>query len=108
MASDPAGEERLTPDEERAVEEALVRLNERAWGVAFGLLFGLGLFLATIILVVRGGATVGPHLALLGVYLRGYEVTWTGAFVGLLYGLVLGYAAGWTIGAMYNRLVKIG
>ena len=108
MTSERDGADRLTPDEERAVEEALVRLNERAWGVAFGLLFGLGLFVATVVLVVRGGETVGPHLALLGVYLRGYEVTWTGALVGLLYGLVIGYAAGWTIGAMYNRLVKIG
>jgi hypothetical protein len=108
MASDPDAVDRLTPEEERAVEAALVRLNEHAWGLAFGLLCGLGLFVATAILVARGGATVGPHLALLGIYLRGYEVTWLGSIVGLAYGLVIGYVAGWTIGAVYNRLVRLG
>lgn len=108
MASERDDAERLTAEEARAVEAVLVRLNERAWGLAFGLLCGLGLFLATAILVIRGGATVGPHLGLLGIYLRGYEVTWPGAIVGLVYGLVLGYLAGWAIGALYNRLVRIG
>ena len=108
MASERDDAERLTAEEARAVEAVLVRLNERAWGLAFGLLCGLGLFLATAILVIRGGATVGPHLGLLGIYLRGYEVTWPGAIVGLVYGLVLGYLAGWAISALYNRLVRIG
>jgi hypothetical protein len=108
MASERDEAEPLTAEEARAVEAALVRLNEHAWGLAFGLMCGLGLFIATAILVMRGGTVVGPHLALLGIYLRGYEVTWAGAFVGLLYGLVLGYVAGWSIGAVYNRLVRIG
>lgn len=108
MASDRDGSERLSAEEERRLEEALVRLNEHAWGIAFALLSGLTLFLATAILVIRGGDPVGPHLALLGIYLRGYEVTWVGAFVGLLYGLALGYVAGWAIGALYNRLVRLG
>ncbi len=108
MASERDGSERLSAEEERRLEEALVRLNEHAWGIAFALLCGLGLFLATAILVIRGGDPVGPHLALLGIYLRGYEVTWGGAFVGLLYGLALGFATGWTIGALYNRLVRLG
>jgi hypothetical protein len=108
MASERDEPERLTAEETQAVEAALVRLNERAWGLAFGLMCGLGLFAATAILVARGGATVGPHLSLLGVYLRGYEVTWTGAVVGLVYGLVLGYIAGWSVGALYNRLVRLG
>ena len=108
MASERDQPEPLTAEEARAVEAALVRLNERAWGLAFGLVCGLGLFVATAILVIRGGTKVGPHLALLGIYLRGYEVTWTGAVVGLVYGLVLGYIAGWAIGAVYNRLVRIG
>ncbi len=108
MASERDDPERLTVEEANAVEAVLVRLNERAWGRAFGLLCGLGLFLAPAILVIRGGTTVGPHLALLGIYLRGYEVTWIGAIVGLVYGLVLGYLAGWAIGALYNRLFRIG
>jgi hypothetical protein len=107
MASETRPKDELTAREQRALEETLVRLNEHAWGIAFGLLGGLAIFVATAILLLRGGQTVGPHLALLGVYLRGYEVTWTGAVIGLLYGLVLGYASGWVIGVLYNRLVRL-
>jgi len=107
MASDPRASGSLTPDEERALEQALVRVNEHAWGIALGLLGGLGLFLATTLLVLRGGEVVGPHLSLLGIYLPGYRVTWGGAFIGLAYGLALGYVTGLIIGAIYNRLVTL-
>lgn len=107
MTSPNAGEP-LTPDEQRTIEHALVRLNEHGWGIAFGLLGGLGLFAATIILVIRGGPVVGPRLGLLGLYLPGYEVTTVGALIGLLYGLLIGYVAGFLVGALYNRLVRLG
>lgn len=107
MASDPEPSEQLTTEEQRRVARALVRLNEHGWGVAFALLAGLGLFTATLLLVIRGGETVGPHLGLLGIYLPGYEVTMTGAVLGLVYGLLLGYAAGFLVGALYNRLVRV-
>lgn len=100
--------EHFSPDEEKQVEQVLVRLNEHGWGIAFALLAGVGIFAATITLVIRGGPVVGPHLGLLGIYLPGYEVTMAGAVVGLLYGLGIGYAAGFLIGALYNRLVTVG
>ena len=53
----------------------LLRLNARAWGIALGLLFGLALFLATALLVMKGGPNVGPHLGLIGEYVPGYRVT---------------------------------
>ena len=84
----------------------LLRLNARAWGIAVGLLFGLGLFLATVFLVLKGGPTVGPHLALLGQFLPGYTVTWGGAFIGFVYLFVIGYAVGRIIGAVYNALAR--
>ena len=82
------------------------RLNARAWGIALGLLCGIGLFAATNILVLRGGPVVGPHLGLLGVFLPGYRVTFAGSVIGLGYGIVIGYCAGWVIGAVYNALVR--
>ena len=84
----------------------LLRLNARAWGIAVGLLFGLAIFLATVLLVVKGGPTVGPHLALLGQYLPGYRVTWAGSFVGFVYLFVIGYAVGRVIGWVYNSLAR--
>jgi hypothetical protein len=84
----------------------LLRLNARAWGIAVGLLLGTGLFVATALLVIKGGATVGPHLSLIGAYLPGYRVTWAGAFIGFVYLFVIGYAIGRLIGGVYNALAR--
>jgi hypothetical protein len=96
----------IEQDERAALESALAKLNERAWGVAVGLLFGGGLFLATIVLVLQGGPNVGQHLSLLRSYFPGYAVTYGGSLIGFIYGFVLGYALGRTIGTVYNRLVR--
>ncbi len=82
----------------------LARLNARAWGIATGVLFGGGLFVATNVLVLKGGNPVGPHLGLLSIYFPGYRVTFLGSFVGFVYAFVLGYAVGRVIGEVYNRL----
>ena len=97
---------RMRPDEQQVVRKVLVRMNEQAWGIAVGLLLGVGLLLATIILVARGGERVGPHLALLGIYFPGYSVSYAGSLVGFVYAFVLGYAIGRTIVVIYNRLVN--
>ena len=88
------------------LRRAIARLNERAWGISLGLLLGGGLFIATNVLVIKGGPVVGPHLALLSVYFPGYRVTFLGSLVGFVYAFVLGYALGRLIGAIYNRLVR--
>lgn len=92
-----------TPDQD--LQRAVARLNARAWGITVGLLLGLGLFIATNILVLKGGEQVGPHLGLLGIYFPGYRVTFVGSLVGFVYAFVLGYALGRLIGTVYNRLV---
>ena len=91
--------------EEVALQRAMLRLNGRAWGIAVGLLLGLGLFVATNILVLKGGPEVGPHLGLLGIYLPGYRVTFLGSLIGFIYLFVIGYAIGRLIGMVYNRMV---
>jgi hypothetical protein len=83
-----------------------LRLNARAWGVALGLLFGLGLFVATNILVLKGGPHVGRHLGLLGAFLPGYRVTFGGSLIGFVYAFVMGYGVGWAIGRVYNALAR--
>lgn len=88
----------------QTVQATLMRLNARAWGISIGLLLGGGLFLATIVLVIRGGPMVGQHLQLISVFFPGYQVTWLGAFIGFVYAFVLGYALGRVIGSVYNRL----
>lgn len=92
----------LSKEEEREIRRAILRLNSQAWGVSFGMLLGLGLFIATVVLVVKGGENVGAHLSLLSVYFPGYRVTWPGAFLGFMYAFVLGYALGRVVGTAYN------
>jgi hypothetical protein len=86
----------------------LLKLNARAWGIALGLLLGLGLAIATIVLVMRGGPAVGPHLSLLALFLPGYTVSVGGAFIGFAYLFVIGYAIGRLIGLVYNKLARSG
>ena len=92
----------LDPQEARMVRRAVLHLNAQAWGISFGLLFGLGLFVATIVLVLKGGENVGAHLGLLSAYLPGYRVTTGGAFLGFVYLFVIGYAIGRLIGVVYT------
>lgn len=96
--------ESLNRGEASEVRRAVVRLNAQAWGIAFGLLVGVGLLVATLILVARGGDNVGQHLGLLANYFPGYRVTTVGAFIGFVYGFVLGYIVGRLVGVVYNRI----
>ena len=91
---------------EQDYETTILRLNSRAWGIAFGLLLGAGLFVATNILVLKGGPRVGQHLSLLRVFLPGYKVTFLGSVIGFIYFFVGGYALGRLVGTVYNKLVK--
>jgi hypothetical protein len=94
-------------DQDRQVTRTLLQLNARAWGIATGLLAGGGLFIATNLLVLKGGNPVGPHLGLLSIFFPGYRVTFVGSLIGFVYGFVLGYALGRVIGAVYNRLARV-
>lgn len=89
---------------ERDVQRSVIALNARAWGIAFGLVLGGGLLLATLFLVVKSGPNPGQHLRLLSVFFPGYSVTFLGALVGFVYAFVLGYALGRVIGLVYNRI----
>ncbi|HET9530194.1 MAG TPA: hypothetical protein VFQ92_07580, partial [Blastocatellia bacterium] len=85
----------ILPDE--IIDAAFARLDPLALGVAIGVVFGIGIFLATAVLLLKGGRVVGPTLSLLSNYLIGFEVSWAGAFIGLVEagagGFVFGYLA---------------
>ena len=90
---------------DKVIIDAFARLDRTALGFAVGTLCGLSVFLATIFLVLKGGEIVGPNLALLGQFFYGYTVTLPGAFIGLVYGFVTGFALGWFIALLRNTLV---
>lgn len=108
MTSATSRTSRPSTPEEEALQAALVRLNARAWGIAMGILLGGGLFIATNVLVLKGGPNVGQHLQLLRVFLPGYSVTFLGSLVGFVYLFVIGYILGRLIGVVYNKMVDLG
>jgi hypothetical protein len=83
-----------------------IRLRANAQGIALGAVLGLGIFLATNFLVLKGGERVGEHLSLLSQYFVGYRVTFLGSLVGALYGFSLGYVLGYVNARIYNRFSK--
>src|SRR5215469_8062603 len=60
---------------DEAVAQVFLRIDRVALGLSMGVLGGLGLFFATLFLVLAGGPVVGPTLGLLAQYFPGYSVT---------------------------------
>ena len=89
------------------VKRAVAHLKAGILGIVFGLIFGVGLFAMTALLLIENGPNTGMHLRLLGNYFIGYTITWKGAFIGFLWAFAVGMIIGWSIGIIYNRIVSI-
>src|SRR5213078_1254203 len=104
MAIDPS---KQLVDEQALLEE-VIRVSRNVLGLTLGILFGFGLFLATNILVLKGGPHVGANLQLLNQFFPGYRVTFGGSFLGLVYAFALGYVCGWITATVYNWVALLG
>jgi hypothetical protein len=87
---------------EQIIEQGFAHLDPIALGIAVACVCGAGLFLATVILLFKGGSVIGPRLALLSHYLPGYTVTWPGAFIGLLEAALIGFLIGYSVARLRN------
>jgi len=83
----------------------LQRAHKSALGFAFGLIGGLLLFGVTALHVAL--KIDGLPLYLLSQFFHGYEVSWTGAFIGLAWGFGVGFVGGWLLGFVHNFTVGI-
>jgi hypothetical protein len=83
------------------------RMNALLNGLVVGFICGLGLFVMTIWLVIKGGPVVGPHLNLLGQYFYGYGVSGIGSLIGFFYGFALGFIVTYGISILYNWLAGL-
>ena len=99
MGTDPKGKEELS--------RAVAKIQAGALAFVGGVIGGLGLFIMTVWLLLKGGPQVGSNLQLLSNYFIGYSVTWPGSFVGLFYGALTGGICGWAVGIIYNKIVGI-
>ncbi|MCP4415825.1 MAG: NAD(P)/FAD-dependent oxidoreductase [Chloroflexi bacterium] len=74
---------------------ALPKLDPLALGMSLGIVVGVGLLLATLLLLLSGGDVTGETLTLLAQFYPGYTVTAVGGLVGLGYGFFTGFSLGW-------------
>ena len=84
-----------TNEIEKIVLTRVMYINAVVAGLTVGIVFGLGVFFVTNLLILKGGEIIGPHLALLGQYFIGYQVTFLGSLIGLAYGLVFCFVIGY-------------
>lgn len=99
------------PKVEKSVEQLvmtrMLRVSAAVYGVVTGLIAGLGIFIATNWLVLKGGEVVGPHLGLLSQFFIGYRVTFVGSLIGFSYAFVLGFVVGYPMAWLYNHLLGL-
>lgn len=93
------------PDE--IIVEMFARMDKVALGLAVGIVSAVGLFLATAVLVVKGGDQIGPNLQLLRNYIPWFSVTWPGSLVGAVSGFAGGFLTGWLVAFMRNVMVAV-
>lgn len=90
---------------QQILEEAFALLDPLALGLAVGLVCGFGLFLAGVLLLLKGGETVGPNLSLLRHFLPGFTVSWPGVFLGFVEAGVGGFVLGNIAARLRNGLM---
>lgn len=93
---------------ERLLEITLTRLNARILGYTLGFLCATGLFLACLVLLIKGGPAVGKNLNLLGNFFPFFSVDWVKLPLALLYGFAFGFVSGYTISRVYNSVTRAG
>jgi|ERR1051326_755478 hypothetical protein len=81
------------------------RVHAVALGVSCGIVLSSGILAATVILLLKQGGEVGPHLVLLAQYFPGYSVTWPGSLVGAIYGLGVGFLLGFLLASLRNLVM---
>jgi len=88
------------------LSRAFARIRTGVLALVCAMIGGVGLFLMTAWLLLKGGPHVGQHLQLLSNYFIGYSVTWWGSVVGLFYGALTGGVIGWAVSTLYNKVVR--
>jgi hypothetical protein len=106
MMENEKDEQRDSLTEEKLFS-GLLLLNAKVLGIVLGLVCGLGLFIATNWLVLKGGEHVGQNLQLLGQYFIGYRVSFGGSLIGLVYGFAVGSICGGFLGWLYNKIALL-
>lgn len=80
-----------------------MKLEVRAFASAFGLVWGVGIFLLTWWIILFEGVT--HEVTWIGRVYRGFDISPVGSLVGLIWGLLDGAIGGAIFAWAYNRLL---
>ncbi|MGA2589619.1 MAG: hypothetical protein ABSH32_06870 [Bryobacteraceae bacterium] len=80
-----------------------MQLNAKRFALASGVLWGLALFVITLVAASRG---VGEHIRHLNTVYPGYAVSYFGSAIGFVYGFLTGAIAGFLFSVVYNGSLK--
>jgi hypothetical protein len=80
-----------------------MKLNIRAFALTCGILWGLGIFFATLWIILFDGST--GEVTILGRIYRGYSISMGGSLFGLLWGFIDGLICGAIFAWVYNLFV---
>ena len=104
MAVQPVATRPGAPDP--AVRLAFAPVHKRSLGIALGTVTGAGVFALTAFHVIfRPGDAL--DIGLLAQYFYRYDVSWTGACIGLFWGFTSGLIAGWFIAFVRNLMMAV-
>lgn len=81
-----------------------MKLDIKAFGLAFGILWGLAMFIGTWWIIMSSGVQEG--VPLMGKFYLGYRITPLGSVVGLIWGFFDGLISGVIFAWLYNRLAR--
>ena len=81
-----------------------MKLNIKAFALAFGLIWGLGLFCLTWWIIAFDGAT--GETTIIGHVYRGFNISPMGSLIGLVWALVDGTIGGAIFAWLYNSFVS--
>ena len=81
-------------------KEGDMKINVKAFALATGIWWGIGLFALTWWMILFQGSTNSPTL--LGAIYRGYSVSPIGSLIGLVWGFLDGLIGGGLLAWLYN------
>ncbi|HEX3033792.1 MAG TPA: hypothetical protein VHT73_01495 [Thermodesulfobacteriota bacterium] len=81
-----------------------MELRKRAFGISFGLIWGLVGMLATWFLLMKGSP--GGTISTIGAFYFGYSYSFVGGILGFIWGFIYGFICGFLFAWFYNMISK--
>jgi len=78
-----------------------MNLNIKAMSIAFGLVWGISIFVITWCIILLEGSS--DTATFIGKFYIGYSLTPVGSLIGLMWGIIDGAIGGVMFGWIYNR-----